>query len=116
MRDEVMYRREQQWKVFSWVSSLYLAIIGGVIVISSNDSPQGAWRLFPHNRQSPLRPRCRVDEGRSKKVAGRRELLTADFGVVDPHRMMHTHTVRPKGLLNHSYMHGAVGQYQRNTL
>jgi hypothetical protein len=37
MRDEVMYRREQQWKVFSWISSLYLAIIGGVIVISSNE-------------------------------------------------------------------------------
>ena len=38
-------------------------------------SRQGAWRPFPHNRQSPLRSRCRVDEGRSKKVAGRRELL-----------------------------------------
>ena len=34
---EVMHRRERQWKVFSWVSSLYLAIIGGVIVISSNE-------------------------------------------------------------------------------
>jgi hypothetical protein len=34
---EVMHRRERQWKVFSWVSSLYLAIIGGVIAISGSD-------------------------------------------------------------------------------
>src|SRR5215217_296095 len=34
---------------------------------------------------------------------------TADFGVVDPHRMMRTDTVRPKGLLDHSYMHGSCG-------
>jgi hypothetical protein len=30
--------------------------------------------------------------------------------VVDPHRMMRlTYAVRPKGLLDHSYMHGACG-------
>ncbi len=34
---------------------------------------------------------------------------TADFGVVGPHRMMRTDTVRPKGLLDHSYMHGSCG-------
>lgn len=37
MRDEVMYRREQQWKVFSWISSLLLAIIGGVIALAGNN-------------------------------------------------------------------------------
>ena len=37
------------------------------------------------------------------------ELLTADFGVIDPHRMMRTDTVRPKNLLDHSYMHGSCG-------
>jgi hypothetical protein len=37
MRDEVMYRREQQWKVFSWISSLLLAIIGGVIALTGNN-------------------------------------------------------------------------------
>jgi hypothetical protein len=34
---ELMYRRERQWKVFSWVSSLFLTIIGGVIALSSSD-------------------------------------------------------------------------------
>ncbi len=32
-----MYRREQQWKVFSWISSLLLAIIGGVITLVGNE-------------------------------------------------------------------------------
>jgi hypothetical protein len=36
-------------------------------------------------------------------------VTTADFGVVDPHRMMRTDTLRPKGLLDHSYMHGLCG-------
>jgi hypothetical protein len=34
---EEMYRRERQWKVFTWVSSLFLTIIGGVIALSSSD-------------------------------------------------------------------------------
>ena len=37
MRDEVLYRREQQWKVFSWISSLLLAIIGGVSALAGNE-------------------------------------------------------------------------------
>jgi hypothetical protein len=40
---EVMHRRERQWKVFSWVSSLYLAIIGGVIVISRSELTLARW-------------------------------------------------------------------------
>jgi hypothetical protein len=40
---EVMHRRERQWKVFSWVSSLYLAIIGGVIAISGSDLTITTW-------------------------------------------------------------------------
>src|SRR3712207_474436 len=34
---EIMHRRERQWKVFSWINSLYVVIIGGVIAISSNE-------------------------------------------------------------------------------
>jgi hypothetical protein len=40
---EVMHRRERQWKVFSWVSSLYLAIIGGVIVVSRSELTLATW-------------------------------------------------------------------------
>src|SRR5215213_2079532 len=45
----------------------------------------------------------------SSTAGGRLISPTADFGVVDPHRMMRTDTVRPKGLLDHSYMHGSCG-------
>ena len=34
LRDEVIYRRESQWKVFTWASNLLIGIIGGVIALS----------------------------------------------------------------------------------
>jgi ABC-type branched-subunit amino acid transport system permease subunit len=34
LREEIMYRRESQWKVFTWASNLLVAIIGGVIALS----------------------------------------------------------------------------------
>ena len=34
---EIHYRRDKQWNIFSWVSSLILAAIGGVVTISSSN-------------------------------------------------------------------------------
>ena len=34
LREEVMYRREQQWKVFSWASTILLGTIAGVIALT----------------------------------------------------------------------------------
>lgn len=34
LREEVMYRREQQWKVFNWVTTLLLGIIAGIIALA----------------------------------------------------------------------------------
>jgi hypothetical protein len=36
MQAEVQFRRERQWNVFSWISNLLLAIIGGTIALYSN--------------------------------------------------------------------------------
>jgi hypothetical protein len=36
LRAEATFRRERQWAVFSWISSLFLAVIGGAIAIASN--------------------------------------------------------------------------------
>jgi len=36
MQEEIKFRRERQWNVFSWISSLLLAIIGGTIALYSN--------------------------------------------------------------------------------
>jgi hypothetical protein len=35
--EEAKYRRDRQWNVFSWVSTLLVGIIGGVIALNGND-------------------------------------------------------------------------------
>jgi hypothetical protein len=34
LRDEVMHRREQQWKVFSWASTILLGAFAGVVALT----------------------------------------------------------------------------------
>jgi hypothetical protein len=36
---ELEHRREKQWKIFSWASTIFTAIIGGVIVLKTRDHP-----------------------------------------------------------------------------
>lgn len=39
---EVGYRRDKAWKIFSWVSTILLSVIGGIVALSANSS---AWQL-----------------------------------------------------------------------
>jgi hypothetical protein len=37
LSEEMMYRRERQWKIFSWISTLLVGITGGVIALNGKD-------------------------------------------------------------------------------
>ena len=43
---ELDYRREKQWKIFSWMASLLLAIVGGTLALKLGDSPRDFSTLF----------------------------------------------------------------------
>ena len=36
---ELEYLRDKQWKIFSWASTIFTALIGGVIVLKTRDHP-----------------------------------------------------------------------------
>jgi hypothetical protein len=36
---ELEYRREKQWKIFSWASTIFTAIIGGIVVLKTREHP-----------------------------------------------------------------------------
>lgn len=38
LKKEIEYRREKAWKIFSWVSTILLGVIGGVVAIASKKS------------------------------------------------------------------------------
>jgi hypothetical protein len=38
LRKEIEYRREKAWNIFSWVSTILLGVIGGVVAIASKKS------------------------------------------------------------------------------
>jgi hypothetical protein len=42
LRKEIEYRRDKAWKIFSWVSTILVGIVGGVVVIASKKSE---WKL-----------------------------------------------------------------------
>src|SRR5436305_8808236 len=43
LRDELEYRREKQWKIFSWVAMLLLAAIAGVITLAGKGEFRFPW-------------------------------------------------------------------------
>lgn len=50
LRKEVEYRRDKAWKIFSWASTILLAIIGGLIALATNPDPEKHFKLlcYPH--------------------------------------------------------------------
>ena len=40
-RKEIEFRREKAWKIFSWVSTIHLSVIGGTIAIASDKHKRG---------------------------------------------------------------------------
>ena len=42
---EVEYRREKQWRIFSWTSTFLLAAIGGVVVLAGKGEFVFSWSL-----------------------------------------------------------------------
>lgn len=45
LQKDVEYRRKRQWDVFSWSSTLLVAIIGGLIAIKTSEHPHSLRRL-----------------------------------------------------------------------
>jgi hypothetical protein len=45
--EEIKYRRDKQWKVFSWSSSILLAALGGIVAYSDKS---GSPRFYPPHR------------------------------------------------------------------
>ncbi|MBL6448262.1 hypothetical protein JMN32_18250 [Fulvivirga sp. 29W222] len=41
LRKEIEFRREKAWRIFSWVSTILLSVMGGIIAIKSSSS----WNL-----------------------------------------------------------------------
>ena len=50
LRKEAEYRRDKAWKIFSWASTILLAVIGGVIALATNPNPNERVVLpwYPH--------------------------------------------------------------------
>ncbi|MEM9547642.1 MAG: hypothetical protein AAGA77_16800 [Bacteroidota bacterium] len=45
--DALNHRREKSWKIFSWVSNILIATIGGTVLIASNDKSGFSFDFIP---------------------------------------------------------------------